>query len=182
MVTIGVFDGVHRGHQMLIDHLVEKSGELGAPSTLVTFEPLPHGVFWSLGVNAAVYIAVSMLRAPEPIERLQSHIFVVNESAVSPQQPAFRFWRTSIALGDLQSTAARYLGPERAERAFQEFLSSRNMPDNPRSEADIHTPRFTEHLLSSAVGAASARLVLSLMLRRGDVGGRTTYWCPLHQT
>ena len=139
----------------------------------VDFEPLTHGVFWSLSVNVAMYVGISMLRAPKPIERLQAHIFVVNESAVSPQQPAFRFWRTSIALGDLQATAARYLGPERAERAFNEFLSSRNMPDNPRSEADIHTLRFTEHLLSSAVGAASARLVLSLMLRRGDVGSQS---------
>lgn len=160
--------------QSLVDH-----GPFGLtilrPQALmfVDFEPLPHGVFWSLGVNVAVYIAVSMLRAPEPIERLQSHIFVVNETAVAPQQPAFRFWRTSIALGDLQSTAARYLGPERAERAFREFLSTRNMSDNPRSEADLHTLRFTEHLLSSAIGAASARLVLSLMLRRSDVGSQS---------
>ncbi|MGI9524971.1 MAG: hybrid sensor histidine kinase/response regulator [Hyphomicrobiaceae bacterium] len=139
----------------------------------VEFEPLPHGVFWSLGLNLAAYLAVSMLRAPTPIDRLQSHIFVVNEGSISSQQPAFRFWRTSITQADLQATAGRYLGPERAARSFAEFHASRSIPQNPRAEADIQTLRYTEHLLSSAIGAASARLVLSLTLRRGDVGSQS---------
>ncbi len=34
------------------------------------FEPLTHGVLWSLLANLAAYIFVSLLRAPEPIERI----------------------------------------------------------------------------------------------------------------
>jgi riboflavin kinase/FMN adenylyltransferase len=45
VVTIGNFDGVHHGHQVLLHHLVAKSKELGVPSTLVTFEPLPREYF-----------------------------------------------------------------------------------------------------------------------------------------
>ncbi len=41
------------------------------------------------------------------------------------------------------------------------------------AEADIHLVRFTEHLLASAIGAASSRLVLSLLLRRGDAGSHS---------
>ena len=37
------------------------------------------------------------------------------------------------------------------------------------AEADIHLLRFAEHLLASAIGTASSRLVLSLMLRRRNV-------------
>jgi PAS domain-containing protein len=33
--------------------------------------------------------------------------------------------------------------------------------------------RYTEHLLASAIGAASSRLVLSLLLRRGDAGSHS---------
>ena len=36
-------------------------------------------------------------------------------------------------------------------------------------EADIHLLRIAEHLLASAIGAASSRLVLSLLLRRRNV-------------
>jgi len=40
-VTIGVFDGVHRGHQLLIRRAVEAARELGVPSVVVTFDPHP---------------------------------------------------------------------------------------------------------------------------------------------
>ena len=141
------------------------------PQALLFIEadPLSHGVFWSLLVNVAVYVVVSRWRVPAPIERLQAHVFV--QSAMPPiaQQPTFRFWRTSVTVGDLQSTAARYLGPERTERSFAEFQASRNAPHQPDAEADFHLMRFTEHLLTSAIGAASARLVLTLLLRRSNV-------------
>ena len=41
VVTIGVFDGVHRGHQLIIDRAVEKARELGVPSVVLTFDPHP---------------------------------------------------------------------------------------------------------------------------------------------
>jgi riboflavin kinase/FMN adenylyltransferase len=41
VVTIGVFDGVHRGHQQIISRAVEKARELGVPSVVVTFDPHP---------------------------------------------------------------------------------------------------------------------------------------------
>ncbi len=45
VLTVGSFDGVHRGHQLLLSHLVEKSRELDAPSMLLTFEPTPREFF-----------------------------------------------------------------------------------------------------------------------------------------
>ena len=45
VATIGTFDGVHHGHQMLLAHLKAKSEELDAPSLLVTFEPQPREYF-----------------------------------------------------------------------------------------------------------------------------------------
>lgn len=45
VLTMGSFDGVHRGHRMLLERLVEKSRELGAPSMLLTFEPTPREYF-----------------------------------------------------------------------------------------------------------------------------------------
>ncbi len=45
VLTVGNFDGVHHGHRMLLDHLFAKSKELGVPSMLLTFEPLPREYF-----------------------------------------------------------------------------------------------------------------------------------------
>ncbi len=44
VVTIGVFDGVHRGHQRIIGRAVELADELGVPSVVVTFDPHPMEV------------------------------------------------------------------------------------------------------------------------------------------
>ena len=44
VVTIGVFDGVHRGHQAIIGHTVERSKELGLAAVVVTFDPHPSEV------------------------------------------------------------------------------------------------------------------------------------------
>jgi riboflavin kinase/FMN adenylyltransferase len=44
VVTIGVFDGVHRGHQQIIGHAVKRAGELGVQSVVVTFDPHPAEV------------------------------------------------------------------------------------------------------------------------------------------
>jgi riboflavin kinase/FMN adenylyltransferase len=44
VVTIGVFDGVHRGHQAIIRHAVQRAGELGLRAVVVTFDPHPSEV------------------------------------------------------------------------------------------------------------------------------------------
>jgi hypothetical protein len=41
VVTIGVFDGVHRGHAQLINRTVDTARRLGLPAVLVTFDPHP---------------------------------------------------------------------------------------------------------------------------------------------
>jgi riboflavin kinase / FMN adenylyltransferase len=40
-VTIGNFDGVHRGHAVLIDRLVARARALGGPAVVFTFDPHP---------------------------------------------------------------------------------------------------------------------------------------------
>ncbi|WP_018219019.1 bifunctional riboflavin kinase/FAD synthetase [Salinispora vitiensis] len=44
VVTIGVFDGVHRGHQAIIGHAAARARELGVKSVVVTFDPHPAEV------------------------------------------------------------------------------------------------------------------------------------------
>ena len=44
VVTIGVFDGVHRGHAELINHAVKAGRTRGIPTVLMTFDPHPMEV------------------------------------------------------------------------------------------------------------------------------------------
>jgi riboflavin kinase/FMN adenylyltransferase len=42
VVTLGIFDGVHRGHQMLLKSLVSKAKEIKGESVVITFSPHPR--------------------------------------------------------------------------------------------------------------------------------------------
>jgi riboflavin kinase/FMN adenylyltransferase len=44
-LTIGNFDGVHRGHRAMLDRVVAKGRELGVPGGVLTFEPHPREFF-----------------------------------------------------------------------------------------------------------------------------------------
>ncbi len=135
----------------------------------LTFDPLTHGVFWSLTFNVLAFLFVSLLRSLEPIERLQTNLFIEDANPPLSASP-FRPWRTTIPYDELVSTVARYLGEERASRSFADYMASRAINPSSRAQADPHAVKFAENLLASAIGAPSSRLVMSLMLRRLNVG------------
>jgi Na+/proline symporter/CheY-like chemotaxis protein len=129
--------------------------------------PLAHGVFWSLSLNVLGYVVFSLGQAPASIERLQADLFV--PSGLTPLPPSFRLWRSSVTVEELTTTVARYLGDERARTSFDSYASTRGISIDPKGEADFQLLRYAEHLLASAIGAASSRLVLSLLLRKRTV-------------
>jgi len=128
------------------------------------FDPLTHGVLWSLAANLAAYVGVSLLKEPAPVERLQADAFVAPE--LPKPVPGLRPWRSTVSVDELEATVTRYLGGERTRRAFEEFAAARGSGLDREAEADLRMLRFAEHLLASAIGVASSRLVLGLLLER----------------
>jgi riboflavin kinase/FMN adenylyltransferase len=74
VVTIGVFDGVHTGHQATIAHTVERAKELGLPALVLTFDPHPSEVVRP-GSHPAVL--TGPLRKAELIEQLGVDVLCV---------------------------------------------------------------------------------------------------------
>lgn len=53
VVTIGTFDGVHKGHKTILQNVVARAKEVGGDSVLITFEPHPRKLLFpsqSLGI------------------------------------------------------------------------------------------------------------------------------------
>ena len=136
----------------------------------LTIAPFVQGVFWSLVLNVASYILFSLSRDPQPIEVLQANLFMghVHGADKAPSDALGR-WRSSVTVDDLQKTVARYLGEDRSCRSFDRFAQSRGRTYRLDEEASIELVRYAEHLLSSVIGGASSRLVLSLLLRNQAV-------------
>lgn len=132
--------------------------------------PLVHGVMWSLALNILAYVGFSLMRQPTSIERLQSDAFV--PSQLTPISPNFRLWRSSITVHDLLVTVGQYLGPARTQQSFESFALARGISLDPAAPADFQLLRHAEHLIASVIGAASSRLVLSLMLRKRTVSSK----------
>ncbi len=133
----------------------------------VDLPPLVHGVLLSLAANVACFIGCSLARQPRAIERVQADLFV--PSSLTPMAPSFRLRRASVSVEELISTVARYLGEERTRDSFASFAASRRISLAPADEADFQLLQYAEYLLASAIGAASSRLVLSLVLRKRTV-------------
>ncbi len=153
------------------------SGPLGVawlrPAALVSFSsfPLVGGVTMSLAANVLSFVLVSFFRQLNPLERTQGAVFVGIDAIGKPQ--AFRLWRASATVGDVEATVARYLGAERANAAFAAFHVERGGRPSASGEADALLIRHAEHLLAPAIGATTSRLVLSLLLKRRAMSSKS---------
>ncbi|MGB3867445.1 MAG: PAS domain-containing hybrid sensor histidine kinase/response regulator [Xanthobacteraceae bacterium] len=132
--------------------------------------PLMHGVLWSLSLNILAYVVFSLMRQPSSIERLQADVFVPTKLA--PMTPAFRRWRSTVTVQDIMGTVAQYLGPERARQSFEAFAAGRRVRLEPSAPAEFELLQHAEHLIASSIGAASSRLVLSLLLRKRTLSAK----------
>ena len=127
--------------------------------------PLTHGALWSLAINALFFIIGSLSRQSTPLERIQASTFMPRNLKTVP---VLRRFRTSVTVGEIKHTIARYLGEERVAVSFSRYETSGDQPLDDMAVADVQLIRFAEQILGSAIGSSSARLVLSLLLQRKD--------------
>ena len=69
VATIGVFDGVHLGHQRILDRVRQSASRLGLPSLVFSFEPTPQEV-------------MSPRNAPARLMCLREKVIVLRESGI----------------------------------------------------------------------------------------------------
>jgi riboflavin kinase/FMN adenylyltransferase len=74
VLTIGVFDGVHRGHRELINRAVELAAKRDLPSVLMTFDPHPSEVVRPGSHPAQL---TTLQRRAELVEELGVDVFCV---------------------------------------------------------------------------------------------------------
>jgi Na+/proline symporter/signal transduction histidine kinase len=152
------------------DFLADGPFGIGAlrPQVLFGFDlpPLINGMVWSLAFNLVVYVVVSLSGRPSAIERIQADIFVPHRLTPAP---SFRLRRSTVTVQELTEAVGHYLGEERTRLSFDGFAAERHMRLEAAANADFELLRYAERLLASAIGAASSRIVLSLLLRKRTV-------------
>jgi Na+/proline symporter/nitrogen-specific signal transduction histidine kinase len=109
---------------------------------------LTHALFWSLLLNAGLYVGVSLLRPPSAREAASGLRFV----EVFEQSSESRvFWRGRVHVQALQALVARFLGAQRAATLFE----------GAGAQADAQLVQRAETQLAGAIGSASARVMIA---------------------
>jgi riboflavin kinase/FMN adenylyltransferase len=72
VATVGVFDGIHRGHQVIIGDAVDRARARGVPSVLITFVPHPSEV---VRPGSHPPVLTTIVRRAELVEQLGVDVF-----------------------------------------------------------------------------------------------------------
>ncbi|MBK6654775.1 sensor histidine kinase [Zoogloea sp.] len=131
-------------------------------------DPIAHSLYWSLLANVGAYVCVSLMRSPNAVEAGQATLFVDVFKQSRPAGGAF--WRGSAQIGDLLPLIGRFIGPERARNAFADYARSRGAASVEVLPADAGLVHFAETTLAGAIGSASARVMVSSVVKEEPLG------------
>lgn len=129
---------------------------------LQAWDPLTHGSVISLLANTAVFVIGSLRHRPGLEARLAAEPFLVPDKTHADADPEATGRATE---SEVLALCARVLGDTAANAEFATYARDRSRPITKDALADRALLQFGERLLASAVGAASARTLLTAALR-----------------
>jgi riboflavin kinase/FMN adenylyltransferase len=183
VVTIGTFDGVHRGHQRLIEIVAERARARGVRSVVITFDPHPRAVLApetaparltrvdeevqliaALGVDAIVIHPFTRETA-----NTAARDFIV--AVVRAARPVELWVGDDFALGRGREGTVDVLRALGEEFGFAlNILTRVHLSDLPMSEM-IGSTNIRNHLIAGEVAEAAALLGRPYKLRGPVVHG-----------
>ena len=186
VVTVGTFDGVHRGHQAILSFLCDRAKARGGAPTVLTFDPHPRAVVR----NAEVPLLTTIKERARVLERLGIARMVVlpftDELAQYDPEAYVRevLWETigmqMIAVGYDHRFGRDRGGDVELLRTMGDELGFAVEEIPPRAEDDevISSTRIRKQIAEEGDVDAAARLLgrhytLSGTVERGDQRGRT---------
>jgi len=162
-LTVGTFDGVHRGHLDLIGRLVARARDLSLPSIAVTFEPHPLAVVNPAAAPPLLTVGDEKLEvlAETGLDYLAVIAFTPALAALSAEDFVMRVLCGRLRMRDLLIGHDHGLGRERA------------------GTADVLTALGARHGFGvnvvDPVSSTDGRWISSTMIRRAVAGGDLTH-------
>lgn len=130
-------------------------------------QPVPHALFWSLLANTMVYFSVSVSFKGNYRERNYAEMYIDIDKYINNHENAF-VWKGTAYISDIQKVLVRFLGEERTKRALHIFNTKYNV-DITQELADARLVKFAENLLTGHIGTASARILISSVVKEEKV-------------
>lgn len=176
VITIGAFDGVHHGHRAVLQQLIDKGKELGLPTVVVVFEPLPREFFAPKQAPARILSFREKFRALEALGI--DRVLRIPFTSTFSKMDAKAFIRKVIVEG----LAAKYIivgddlhfGRDRSGNF--DMLKQEGEQDGfdvvPTSTLAIRDERVSSTRIRQALEASDFSLVQELLGRPFSISGR----------
>jgi riboflavin kinase/FMN adenylyltransferase len=186
VVTIGTFDGVHVGHQKIINRLLEVTRQTGGESVILTFFPHPRMILHPEDVNIKLISTMAEKAArleAAGIDHLIITPFTRDFSNLSPQEYIKDFLVERIGTRRLVIGYDHRFGKDRSGglQHLQEYSSEYGFEVEEIPEQDIHdvavsSTRIRQSILSGDIETANDFLGYPFCLTgkviKGDQIGR----------
>ena len=185
VVTIGNYDGVHRGHQAILQAVTTKAARMGVPSMLICFEPQPREFFDEYNAPAR------LTRFREKVDLLSEqgldYVYCVKFDDQSRNMSAEEFVR--VLVEDLRLSALyvgddfRFGNDRRGDFAHLKAAGERNSFE----VVDINTIAFDNERVSSTrirecLADGNFELAESLLGHPYSISGKVIYGRQIGRT
>lgn len=181
LVTIGMFDGVHLGHQQLIQRLVDSARASGRKAIVLTFHPHPDTVLEQ--VNTRYYLTAPETRAKLLLQLGVDLVITHPFDDETRHLPAAKFidllvgclrikeiWvGADFALGFQREGDVRYLRAQGEKRGFK--VEAMELITSQSSAQLIRSSTIRDYLRNGKVRAAKAMLGRAFSLDGTVVAG-----------
>lgn len=153
--------------QLLISTAIANEGPFGLrflrPHALFGLEgmdQISHAAFWSLLFNSLTFLLVSVNTKQSALEIAQADFFV-NFHKYSKGAPEYEMLNRQANFTELKALLERFLGKKRAIALLYEYGQEHSLNISELRIADTALVNYTERHIAGALGAPSAKLIIS---------------------
>ena len=132
------------------------------------FDRISHAAFWSILLNTATYIGVSLNTRPTPIEVTQADFFVNIYKYITTGNE-FEVVKREAQMKDLVLLLKRFMGEERTQTLLQKYEEENTISLAKITKATADLVNYTETQLAGAIGASSAKILIASVVKEDPI-------------
>lgn len=135
---------------------------------LTGFDPISNAALWSLSLNLLCYVGLSLYTNHDKLELTQADLFVDIEKYIEAGND-FEVLKRRAKLSDIRNLLNRFLGEERSNVLLRQYETERNISLTRITVADADLVGFAETHIAGAIGAPSAKTLISSIVKEDPV-------------
>ncbi|MEM8893299.1 MAG: ATP-binding protein [Bacteroidota bacterium] len=141
---------------------------------LESFQPITHGMFWSLFFNVGAYFLVSLFSTQSSKEWNQAELYVdIYKYSVDYEEKVA--WKGKAYVNDIRQLLQRILGIDRTDELLKSFTARYGSSWEKQQTADSRLVNFAERVLAGAIGTGSARIMISNIVKEDEISLEEVY-------